>query len=361
MSQTDDDAEVSPYGHPGPPISRHAPFYRGFLGALGVLVALLLAAAVRQAAAVLVLVLISAVLAVGLDPLVAFAVRRGLRRGWAVLGVALLFFAVVAAVVLVVGAELRSQVTSFIDHAPALLDELRRNRSVARLDAQFHVISSLDHKLKSPGFANMTLTGIFTVGLSVVNAAVNAVIVFVLMLYFLAALPQLKRAAYSLAPQTRRERVGKLGDEILRNVGGYVAGASLVAVIAGTVTLIFLLVVGLSKYALVLGLLVAILDLLPLAGAILGAATVTLVGFATSVPIGIACAIFYLIYEVLEGYVIYPRMMRSTVDVPEYVTIVAVLVGGAVAGIVGALLALPIAAAVLLLVREVWVRRQDAR
>jgi predicted PurR-regulated permease PerM len=118
--------------------------------------------------------------------------------------------------------------------------------------------------------------------------------------------------------------------------------------------------VGLGEYALALGLLVALLDLLPLVGAILGAAIVCLVGFATSVPVGIACVVFYGIYEVLEGYVIYPRVMRSSVDIPEYVTIVAVLIGGAVGGVVGALLALPVAAAIVLLTREVWMRRQDA-
>ena len=104
---------------------------------------------------------------------------------------------------------------------------------------------------------------------------------------------------------------------------------------------------------------VALLDLVPLVGSILGASIVSIVGFANSLPIGIACVVFYVIYETLEGYVIYPRVMRSSVDVPEYVTIIAVLVGGAVGGIVGALLALPIGAAILLLIREVWVRRQD--
>jgi predicted PurR-regulated permease PerM len=153
--------------------------------------------------------------------------------------------------------------------------------------------------------------------------------------------------------------VAHLGDEILRRVGRYVIGAFLVACLAGTVSLLFMLSVGLSAYALPLALMVALLDLVPLVGSILGASIVSLVGFANSLPIGIACVVFYVIYETLEGYVIYPRVMRSSVDVPEYVTIIAVLVGGAVGGIVGALLALPIGAAILLLIREVWVRRQD--
>jgi predicted PurR-regulated permease PerM len=340
-------------------MSRQAPFYRGFLWALGALAAVVLALAVREAASVLVLVLISAFLAVGLDPLVSFATRRGVKRAWAVLAVAVLFFGVITAIVFVVGGALRSQVTSLVDDAPHLLDDLRRNRSIAKLDAKYHVLSSLEDKAKSADLASSALSRLVVVGVSVLNLLINTVVVVVLTLYFLAALPQIEQGMYSLAPASRRERVQKLGDAILRSVGGYVIGAAAVALLAGTVTLIFLLCVGLSAYALPLALLVALLDLVPLLGAIVGATIVSLVGFATSLPIGIACVIFYVIYETLEGYVIYPRVMRSSVDIPEYVTIVAVLLGGAVGGIVGALLALPTAAALLLLVREVWVRRQD--
>ena len=138
------------------------------------------------------------------------------------------------------------------------------------------------------------------------------------------------------------------------------APASGKAILAGSVIVgIFLFIVGLGKYALPLALLVALLDLVPLVGSITGAAVVTIVGLANSLGIGLACIVFYLIYETLEGYVIYPRVMRSSIDVPEYVTVVAVLLGGAIQGVLGALLALPMAAALLLIVREVWVRRQD--
>ncbi len=348
------------YGQPGAPVSRALPFYRGFFWALGALAALALALAIREASSVFVLVLISAVLAVGLDPLVAFAVRRGLTRGWAVAAVALVFLGIITAIVFVVGGELRTQVAALVDDLPHLINDLRRNRTIAKLDTKYHVLSGLEDKITSANLSNSALSRIFDVGASVLNLIANTVVVFVLTIYFLAALPRIRRAVYSLFPASRRERVATLGDAIVRSVGGYVAGAVLVALIAGTVTLVLLFVVGLGQYALPLALLVALLDLLPLVGAILGAGIVTLVGFATSLPVGIACAIFYLVYELLEGYVIYPRVMRSAVDVPEYLTIVAVLLGGAVAGIVGALLAMPIAAAVVLLIREVIVRRQDA-
>lgn len=357
----DDAANASgaPFGRPGAPLDRQAPFFRGFFFTLGVLVALVLGFAVRDAASALTLVLIATVLAVGLDPIVAVLIRRGLSRTVAVTIVAVGALVFVAILVVTIGGVLRTQVVTFIDDAPRLLDDLRRNRTVAQLDRKFHLISTIESKIKNPDFAQSTFDTVFQAGLSAANAVVNTIVVFILTVYFLSALPQLKRAGYSLAPASRRERVGKLGDEILHRVGGFVVGAVLVALMAGTVTLIFTLIVGLGDYALPLAVLVALLDLVPLVGAIAGASIVCLVGFATSLPVGIACVVFYLIYELVEGYVVYPRVMRSTVDVPEYLTIVAVLVGGAVAGIVGALLALPTAAAVLLLVREVWVRKQD--
>jgi predicted PurR-regulated permease PerM len=351
--------EENPYGRLGRPVSRQSPFYKGFTGAFGVLLALALGFALREISSILVLLLIAFFLAVGLNPLVELAIRRGVKRGWAVLCVALLVLGFLTGIVVVVGGVLRNQVVTLVNDAPKLLNDLRRHKTIAHLDSKYHILSSLEAKLKKPDFLTDTFGGVFNVGLTVLDAVANTVLVFILTLYFLAALPTLKRALFSLAPATRRDRVGQLGDEILRRVGRYVIGAFSVAMLAGTVSLVFLLSVGLTQYALPLALLVAILDLVPLVGAITGASLVSIVGLANSLPIGLACIIFYLIYETLEGYVIYPRVMRSSVDVPEYVTIIAVLVGGALGGIVGALLALPIAAAMLLIVREVWVRRQD--
>jgi predicted PurR-regulated permease PerM len=352
-------AKENELGRLGPPLSRRSAFYRGFFGTVGVLLALLLGIAVREAAESLELVLVAAFLALGLNPIVEYAIRRGVKRGWAVLAVAVLVIGVVTALVFVMGGLLRNQITTLIDDAPKLLDDLRRHKSIAHLDRRYHIISGIEDKLKSPDFPEKYLGGVFNVGLSLLHWLANTIIVYVLTLYFLAALPTIKRTLYSLAPASRRERVGRLGDEIQRRVGRYVIGAFLVATLAGTVSLVFMLSVGLGQYALPLAMIVALLDLVPLVGSILGASLVTLVGLANSLPIGIACIVFYVIYETLEGYVIYPRVMRSSVDVPEYVTIIAVLLGGAVAGIIGALLALPLAAAMMLLVREVWLRRQD--
>lgn len=347
------------YGEPGPPLSRESPFYKGFWATAGVILAVALAVAIDQATSAVEIVLIAVFLAIGLNPIVEMLIKRGWQRRWAVLLVALLLLTIAAVVVVVLVGVLRNQIVSFVDDAPRLLNDLRKHKTIAHLDQKYHIISSLQTKLQDPNFAEKTFGGIFNVGLSVFQAVGETVVVFILTLYFLAALPQLKRGIYSLAPASRRERVGQLGDEILRRVGRYVSGAFLVALLAGTVSAVFLLIVGLGEYALPLAVMVALLDLVPLVGSLVGAGIVSIVGLASSLPIGIACIVFYLIYETLEGYVIYPRVMRSSVDVPEYVTIVAVLLGGSIAGVLGALLALPIVAAGLLIVREVWVRRQD--
>ena len=150
-------------------------------------------------------------------------------------------------------------------------------------------------------------------------------------------------------------------DRVIHNVGGYVSGAFVVAMCAGITSLVFLFVVGLGEYAVALAFVVALLDVIPMIGATLGAIIVTSIGFATDIKIGIACAIFYIIYQQIENYVIYPRVMGKTVDVPGSVIVIAALIGAALLGIVGALLAIPTAAAVLLIMREVVVKRQDAR
>ncbi len=193
------------------------------------------------------------------------------------------------------------------------------------------------------------------------GALFNGFIVIVLTLYFLASLETTKSALYQLAPASRRDRVARLGDRMMRSVGGYVSGAFIVAMCAGISSLIFLFVVGLGQYAVALAFVVALLDVIPMIGATIGAVIVTAIAFATDVKIGIACAIFYVIYQQVENYVIYPRVMSKSVDVPGAVTVIAALIGAALLGVVGALLAIPTAAAILMLTREVWVRRQDQR
>ncbi len=354
-----DEGNDGPFGSPGTPLSRHSAFYVGFMGTVGVLVALVLGMAIREVQSVLILILVSIFLAVGLNPLVEWLMRRGLGRRWSVLAVtvALLGFLTIFVVSLV--PVLRDQIEALIESAPGWLEDLQRDSRVQNLDDKYDVIEKINERLRDPDLAESAFGSVFTVGLAVLSGLFNAFLIFVLTVYILTSLPQIKRAAYGLAPASRRQRVTYLGDEILRSVGGYVAGAFVIASLAGISSFVFLEIVGLGEYAVALALVVAILDFVPLIGATIGATIVSLIGFATEPKIGIICVVFYIVYQQAENYLIYPRVMRSSVDVPGVVTVIAVLIGGSLLGVVGALLAIPTAASLLLILREVYQPRQD--
>lgn len=356
----DEKSETHPYGVPGAPISRHAPFYVGFVGGLGVLVAIVLGIGLYRVSSVLVLILVAFFLAVGLNPVVEWLMHRGLRRPWAVFVVSLGLLGAVTAFVVALVPVLQDQITALIDNVPGYLDDLQGKQWVQDFDEKYDVIDKVKERVQDSGFAETAFGSVYSVGLAVVNALFNAFLIFVLTMYFLSALPRLKQSAYSLAPASRRQRVTILGDEILRQTGGYVAGVFVVTLCAGVSTFIFLEIIGLGKYAVALALVVMLLDLIPLIGATIGAAIVTVIATFSSLGMGIACLIFYIVYQQIENYVIYPRVMRSSVNVPGVLTVVAVLVGGSLMGVIGAMLAIPMAAAVLLLTREVFLRKQDA-
>lgn len=348
-------------GEPGPPLDHHAPFFVGFVGGLGVLVAIWLAMQIQAIGSTLMLIVVALFLAAGLDPAVRFFERHGMRRSYAVLTVILAFLAALTLFIVAIVPVIADQVRSLTDNVPHWLDELQRNRQVQRLDDEYDIISKIQDYVTNGDFAGALFGGALGVGLAVLGALFNGFIVIVLTLYFLASLETTKNALFRLAPASRRDRVSRLGNRVVRSVGGYVSGAFIVAMCAGISSLVFLFIVGLGEYAVALAFVVALLDVIPMIGATLGAVIVTAIGFAENWKIGLACAIFYIVYQQVENYVIYPRVMSKSVDVPGAVTVIAALTGAALFGVVGALLAIPTAASILMLIREVWVRRQDQR
>ena len=348
-------------GEQGPPLDHRAPFYVGFVGGLGVLAAIWLATHVESIGSTLMLVVVSMFLAAGLDPAVRFFERHGMRRSYAVLTVIVAFLGAVALFLVAIVPVIIDQVNSLTANVPLWLDQLQHNGQVQRLDDEYDVIDKVRDYVTNGDFAGAIFGGAVGIGLAVLGALFNAFIVIVLTLYFLASLDTIKSALWRLAPASRRDRVGRLGDRIFRSVGGYVSGAFLVAMCAGVSSLVFLFAVGLSQYAVALAFVVALLDVIPMIGATIGAVIVTAIAFAEDWRIGLACIVFYVIYQQVENYVVYPRVMSKSVDVPGSVTVIAALVGAALFGVVGALLAIPTAASLLMLTREVWVRRQDAR
>ncbi|MCW2844056.1 MAG: hypothetical protein JWN22_1972 [Nocardioides sp.] len=346
---------------PGPPFQRHSPFYLGFFGAVGALLALWLGQQVLMVSSTLILIVVAAFLAVGLNPLVEFFMRRGLTRTWSVVVVITIVMLALTLFLVAIVPVISEQVTQLAKNAPGWLDDLEHNSQVQKLDDQYDIIAKAKDYIAQGDFASAAFGGALGIGIAVLSALFNAFIITVLTLYFLSSLPKTKDALYRLAPASRRPRVTHLGDQILANVGSYVSGAFVVAVAAGLSSLVFLFVVGLGEYAVALAFVVALLDVIPMIGATIGAVLVTAIAFATDPKIGVACIIFYVVYQQLENYVIYPRVMSRSVDIPGAVIVIAALVGAGLLGVVGALLAIPTAAAILLLSKEVFIRRQDAR
>jgi predicted PurR-regulated permease PerM len=347
-------------GQPGPPIRRGNPFTFGFFAALGVLVAWGLWHALGQASSVLLLLLVSIFIAVGLNPLVEWFMRRGLKRGLSVAVVFLLMILAVAGVGFAIVPVVSDQISNLIKNAPQWLDLLTKSRTLHNLDDKYHFIQKAQQYIQDPALAQRAFGGILGVGKVVAGALFNTFTILVLTLYFLASLPSVKRAAYSLVPRSRRRRVSILGDEVLSRVGGYVSGQFMVALCAGVMAFIFLEIIGIRQYAVALAIVVMFCDFIPMVGGFIGVAAIALIGFTGGLWTGLACLIYGIIYQQIENYVVAPRVMRRAVDIPGAVTVIAALLGGALLGVVGALLAIPSAAAILLIIREVWVRKADA-
>jgi len=349
--------EANPYGKPGQRISRDHPFIVAFTATLGVAVAALLVEAVLVARQVLVLFLVAAFIAVGLDPAVRWLVRRGLRRSIAVLLIALgalgFFGGFVAAVV----PPIAHQSTSLVKHAPDYVHRLDNNKTFRQLDRRYHITAKVDERAKK-GLSADSLGGFVGVGKAILGIFASTLTIIILTIYFLANMPAIKAVMYRAVPRTRRARVGLLGDEILDRVGGYVLGNLATSVIAGVASFIWLVAWGIP-YPVALAMFIAITDLIPLIGATIGAIGITIVAMFHGIVPGVATGIYYLAYQQFENYVLQPRIMKRTVDVAPVVTIVAALLGAALMGILGALIAVPLAAAVQLILTEVVYPSQD--
>ena len=338
-----------------------APFRTGFLAGAGALLAYWFGGLILQAGSVLILIVLSLFIAFGLNPVVLWLNRRGVRRSLAVTMVALGFVAALGLFTLAIVPLIVDQAAALTDNAPGWFDQLSGNRQIQRWDEQYGLVEKAKDFVTGGDLTKRLFGGVVGIGLAILSTLANAFVVIVLTLYFLASLDSVKQGLYNLAPASRRDRVNDLGDRILAGIGGYVSGAFVVATAAGLSTLIFLFIVGLGQYAVALATVVALLDVIPMIGATLGAVVVSAIGLATDVQTGIICIVFYVIYQQIENYVIYPRVMSKSVNVPGAVTVIAAVVGASLLGVIGALLAIPVAAAILLLVREVFVAKQDTR
>jgi predicted PurR-regulated permease PerM len=348
--------ETGGLGIPGRPINKRSPFMIGMTAAFGVAVACGVVELFIRARSVLIIIGLAAFIAAGLDPVVGWLVRHRIPR-WAAVVVVGCAFGVVAAFLTAAIPPLASEATSLAHQIPHYMHSLQdRNSQLGGLNVKYHIQQRLS-KLVTGGGSSL-IGGVLGAGELVLGTASFIVVVLVLSIHFLAGLPRIKVFAYQLVPHSRRPRVILIGDEILAKVGGYVLENFITSVIAGLGTYFWLLAFGVP-YPVLLAMFVALLDLVPVIGSTIGGAVVTLVALTVSLPVALATLGFYIGYRLAEDYLIVPRIMGRTVQLPAIVSLVAVLIGGVLLGIVGALVAIPVAAAVRLLLHEIAIRRLD--
>lgn len=244
-----------------------------------------------------------------------------------------------------------TQTGELVENAPGYIESLQRNETVNDLVQRYDIL----HKVQSAvdaGTVTDALGGVVGGAKLLFGTIFNVLTVLVLVIYFMAAFDRIKEGAYSLVPRSRRDRVRLLTDEILGKVGAYMVGAIAIAVLAGVCTFVFATIVDLP-YPFALAVVVAVCDLIPQIGATLGAIIVSLVGLADSLTTGIVCIVFFVVYQQVENYLIYPRVMRRSVKVSDVAAVTAALLGVGLFGVIGALIAIPVVAAVQLIIREV--------
>jgi predicted PurR-regulated permease PerM len=252
-----------------------------------------------------------------------------------------------------------AQVDGFVRQIPDYVAQMKdHSTSLGRLDARFHLQQHISDALRSFDGAKAA-GGILSAGTAVLTITAKVLTVLVLTVYLLVDLPRIRRLAYRLTPARRRARVILIGDEVQTKVGGFVLGNIITSLIAGIGTYVWLLAFGVP-YPIVLSVMVAILDLIPIVGSTVAGVIVSLVALTVSLPVAIATAVFYVAYRLLEDYLIVPRIIGRTVRVPATVTFVAVLIGGTALGLIGALIAIPVAAAIDILLREIAFPRLDS-
>ena len=350
------------YGIAGVPINRSHPYYFGFVATLGALTAIVLMRALASVSQIFILILIALFLATGLNPAVEALRRRNMSRTTAV---TIIFTSVIAFVIffaLVVAPPVISQGTQLINKAPALLAELTNNATINKLNDQYGIIDTLQTKLKSVTSDGTLLIsafgGVIGVGKSVLSGFFTFLTILVLTLYFITSLPQAVDLGLSLVPASRRERVGHLTNAIIARVGSFVGSQIVIAAMASVFVFTLSIVLGLPS-PIAIGMIVFVCGLIPLIGHFLGSGIVTIIALTQSIAIGVIALVAYVVYVQVENYVVTPRIMKRTLAVPGAVTIISALIGSSLLGLVGGLLAVPVAASIILILDEVVIPRAD--
>ena len=337
---------------------------RTILAVLGIVLAVVaLLQVLWLARQVLTWVLIAVFLALALDPFVSFLMRRGIRRRGLAIGTAYL---IVAGAIVLIGATfvptLVSEVRNFIDAVPEYVQDLTKGRGrLGFLERDYQIVERVRDALSSVQVSR--ILGVSGTAVAVTRGVITAIVatitIIVLTFFMLLEGPRIVERVLALVPEDRRPRWQSVGHQIYATIGGYVVGALTIALVAGVTTAILLSILSVS-YAIALALLVAILDLIPLAGATIGAVIVSTVAFLDrGLTVGLVVVVWFIAYQQVENHVLYPLVYSRTIALSPLTILIAVLIGASLAGVLGALAAIPIAGTIQVVLTE-WMRGRRA-
>ena len=341
-------------------------FRVGLVGTLGVGLGLLLITSITSLATVLTYVGAALFLSLGLDPLVSWLEKRKLPRWAAILVVVVVVLAAVATLILTIIPLISEQVGLFIKTLPNIITNLSDKVWIDALNAQLGgwvdvnaLLTEAAAWLKDPANISGLAGGALAVGVSLVNGFFGAIIVIILTLSFTAALTSIKTFTYKMIPATKRDKFIQLSGQITDGVGRYVIGQITLGLVNGVLTFLLLTIIG-GRAPIVFAFIAFVFSLIPLVGTISGSAIIVLSQFVlTDGTVALIAIIYYLIYMQVEAYVISPRIMNKAVSVPGSIVVIAAIAGGSLLGILGALVAIPVAASIIIIVKEVLLPRQE--
>jgi predicted PurR-regulated permease PerM len=336
------------------------------LAVLGLAIAVvLLLEIVWIARQILAWILIAIFLALALNPAVDWFQRHGVQRRGLASGLTfLLTLLAIAGIGALFIPTLVDEVNGFVQALPGYVDDIAHRRGrLGFLETKYHVTQRVRDAIESGGTSRVLgLTGTaIAITKGIITAIVATVTIAFMTFFMLLEGPTWMERFYALLPPRSRDRWRKIGHQIYRTVGGYVTGNLFISLIAGVTSTLVLLALGVP-YAVALGLLVAILDLIPLAGATIAAIIVVTIGFLHSLIAGIILIAFFIVYQQIENHLLQPIVYSRTVQLSPLAILISVLIGAELAGVLGALAAIPVAGTLqVLLVAWLEERRKHPR
>ena len=342
-------------------------FRLGLLGGLGVLVAVGIGSAVASLSTILTYIGAALFLALGIDPAVSWLERHKFPRALAILTVLIAILAVFVGLIFAVVPVIVDQVHNLISSLPDFIATVTRTTWIRGTQKNLPDWINLNDLITQSGNwlrSNVSTIGggLLSVGVGIASGATGFVIILILTLYFVASLSNMKRGLYRLVPASKRARFSDLAEQITASVGRYVVGQGTIALANGVASFIFLSIGQLfgARYPALFAFIAFLFALVPLVGTLSGSVLITLSTLLLAGPgPALWVGIYYVIYMQIEAYVINPRVMNRAVKVPGAIVVIAALAGGALLGILGALIAIPVAASVLLIIDQVIVPRQN--